>query len=404
MMALHENETKYNVMDLLDHEMGYDDTMHHTLDWDWDRNSSHTGLIEAPLMSDNPEYLRDEIICSQDNTGPLQWHSQVGTRIRRKSTIRCPSAPSPANKASREVIMDEKRKAQVAELECRGLLKRDKNSSTLCLPSSGRSSRCTTTVFQPFAGMEIAEVAWKAKVRAEKEHEENKARSRIELEKEKRQRFERSLRYGKAFKGVIARSEDMCRRRQQAIEEKEEMELRVLKEMAKFKAKPPRIENEESAALKEKEKIFYAHRWEMKSYKLRQESKTGLQMADPYKLPVRAPNTAKGEIFRNVGKEQRGGAPSSTKPSPKNVRRVLERRQRQWEARLKETKNSQTSNCTQAASTGNKRGGTPHEVKSSIQGLCFERTGTGQKRGRSHQERARESHECASSSFAPHNI
>ncbi len=61
MMALHENETKYNVMDLLDHEMGYDDTMHHTLDWDWDRNSSHTGLIEAPLMSDNPEYLRDEV-------------------------------------------------------------------------------------------------------------------------------------------------------------------------------------------------------------------------------------------------------------------------------------------------------------------------------------------------------
>ncbi len=130
----------------------------------------------------------------------------------------------------------------------------------------------------------------------------------------------------------------MCHRRQQAIEEKEEMELRVLKEMAKFKAKPPRIENEELAALKEKGNIFHAHRWEMKSYKLRQESKTGLQMAVHYKLPVRAPNAAKGEIFRNVGKEQRGGAPSTTKPSPKNVRRVLERRQRQWEARLKETK------------------------------------------------------------------
>ncbi len=101
--------------------------------------------------------------------------------------------------------MDEKRKAQVAELERRGLLKMDKNSSTLCLPSSGRSSRCTTTVFQPFAGMEIAEVAWKAKVQAEKEREENKARSRIELEKERRHRFERSLCYGKAFKGVIAR-------------------------------------------------------------------------------------------------------------------------------------------------------------------------------------------------------
>ncbi len=61
MMALHENETKYKVMALLDHEMGYDDTMHHTFDWDWDRNSSHTGLIEEPLTSDNPAYLRDKV-------------------------------------------------------------------------------------------------------------------------------------------------------------------------------------------------------------------------------------------------------------------------------------------------------------------------------------------------------
>ncbi len=66
--------------------------------------------------------------------------------------------------------MDEKRKAQVVELECRELLKRDKNSSTLCLPGSGKSSsKSNTTAFKPFVGMEIAEMAWKAKVRAEKD-------------------------------------------------------------------------------------------------------------------------------------------------------------------------------------------------------------------------------------------
>ncbi len=101
--------------------------------------------------------------------------------------------------------MDEKRKAQVAELERRGLLTRDKNNSQLCLPSSRRSSRCTTTVPRPFSGMEVAEVAWKAKLRAEKEREEDKERSRIELEKERRCKFERSLRYGKVFKGVMDR-------------------------------------------------------------------------------------------------------------------------------------------------------------------------------------------------------
>ncbi len=101
--------------------------------------------------------------------------------------------------------MEEKRKAQIEELERRGLLKTDnKNTSKLCFPSS-RRTKCTTTIPQPFAGMEVAEVAWKAKLRAVKEREENKERNRVEFEKEQRCKFERSLRYGKAFKGVIAR-------------------------------------------------------------------------------------------------------------------------------------------------------------------------------------------------------
>ncbi len=133
----------------------------------------------------------------------------------------------------------------------------------------------------------------------------------------------------------------MLRRRQHAIEEKEEMELQVSKGMAEFKAKAPRIANEELAALKEKEKTLYAYRAEMRGgHKLSQEpkSKTGLQMAVHYKFQVRATKVAKGKLFRNVEEEQRGGAPSSAKSSPMNISQILEKRQRQWEAHLKETR------------------------------------------------------------------
>ncbi len=63
MMTLYENEMKCSVIAHLmvkeSHEMDYDGTMHHT--HDWNRNPSHAGLIEVPLTSDNPEYLRDEV-------------------------------------------------------------------------------------------------------------------------------------------------------------------------------------------------------------------------------------------------------------------------------------------------------------------------------------------------------
>ncbi len=130
----------------------------------------------------------------------------------------------------------------------------------------------------------------------------------------------------------------MCHRREHAIKEEQEMGLRVLKEMAEFKAKPRQnIANEESATLRGKG--HHAHGLEMKSCQLRQKSETGLQMGIRDKFQVRAPKATKGGILRNsVKEEQRRGVPTSAKPSPKSIRRMLERKQRQWEARLKATR------------------------------------------------------------------
>ncbi len=61
MMILNEDEMKYNAMALLDDETGYDNAMENPFYWDWDRNSSHTGLIEAPSTGDNSTHLRDKV-------------------------------------------------------------------------------------------------------------------------------------------------------------------------------------------------------------------------------------------------------------------------------------------------------------------------------------------------------
>ncbi len=89
MMALHENETKYNATALLDHEMGYDDAIHYALHWDWNRNSSnssHTGLIEVPSTSDNPAHLRDKVGRARDDDSDMKRLYYL-LRIRNPTTL-----------------------------------------------------------------------------------------------------------------------------------------------------------------------------------------------------------------------------------------------------------------------------------------------------------------------------
>ncbi len=72
-LALQENETKYNATVLLDHETSYDDdAMHHAIDWDWNRNSSHIGLIEVTSMSPNPAHLRDKVGRARDDDSDMK--------------------------------------------------------------------------------------------------------------------------------------------------------------------------------------------------------------------------------------------------------------------------------------------------------------------------------------------
>ncbi|CAM9478407.1 unnamed protein product, partial [Chrysoparadoxa australica] len=199
--------------------------------------------------------------------------------------------------------------------------------------SRGRFSRRASmplTVPQPFRSMELHAAARLSKEKQRKEDEIRRKQEELEAHNEDRERFLRSLTYGKAFTGVLKRSQEMLDRKL-AKQEQKRREEEAEAATCEFKAKAVHIADEDWKTIQDRQQIRRKQRVELrKAQLLRMARMPGRMAAHQIAQAQKSePSSARGSV---------GSAGSSKKPKqslpPEKVRLVLERKQRQWAAQL----------------------------------------------------------------------